>query len=114
MRQDTSPQAVESCHDLLKWMLPQIDRFPRARRYTLGSHLEQCLIDSLEQLVDAAWTREKSAALRHANRRLRTAQHLWRLAMELQLVSLRRYRHGAELLVGVGRQTGGWQKACAS
>ena len=114
MIKDTSLQAVESCHDLIKWMLPQIDRFPRVRRYSIGSHLEQCLIDSLEQLVEAAWTREKRAALQQANRRLRTAQHLWRLAMELKLVSMRRYRHGAGLLIGVGRQTGGWQKASAS
>lgn len=25
------PQAVQSCHELLLWLTPQLDKFPRAR-----------------------------------------------------------------------------------
>ncbi len=34
------PQAVQSCHDLLLWLIPQLDKFPRVRRFTLGERIE--------------------------------------------------------------------------
>ena len=30
----TVPQAVQSCHELLLWLIPQLDKFPRSRRFT--------------------------------------------------------------------------------
>ena len=30
------PQAVQSCHELLLWLIPQLDKFPRSRRFTFG------------------------------------------------------------------------------
>lgn len=33
----TLPQAVQSCHDLLLWLIPQLDKFPRARRLRWAS-----------------------------------------------------------------------------
>ncbi len=36
----TVPQAVQSCHKLLLWLIPQLDEFPRLRRFTLGERLE--------------------------------------------------------------------------
>jgi hypothetical protein len=26
---DTTPQAVQACHALLVWVIPQLDKFPR-------------------------------------------------------------------------------------
>ncbi len=28
------PHAVQSCHELLLWIIPQLDKFPKARRFT--------------------------------------------------------------------------------
>lgn len=67
---DTTPQAVQACHQILLWMIPQLDRFPRARRFTLGERLETSLLEVLELLVEAAWSRDKQAVLRRANLRL--------------------------------------------
>jgi len=36
----TVPQAVQSCHELLLWLIPQLDKFPRLRRFTLGERIE--------------------------------------------------------------------------
>jgi len=51
---DSTPQAVQACHRLLLWMIPQLDRFPRARRFTVGERLEISLLEVLELLVEAA------------------------------------------------------------
>ena len=37
------PQAVQSCHEFLLWLIPQLDKFPRVRRFTLGERLEMRL-----------------------------------------------------------------------
>ena len=38
---DRTPQAVQACHELIGWMIPQLDKFPRLRRFTLGERLGQ-------------------------------------------------------------------------
>jgi hypothetical protein len=105
------PQAVQACHELLLWVIPQLDKFPRSRRFTLGERLEGGLLDVLELLVEAAYTRNKEAPLRRANLRLEVVRHLWRLAYELKAIATRQYEHGAKLIDDLGRQIGGWLRS---
>ncbi len=51
------PVAISDCHQLLAWYIPQLDKFPRVRRYTIGEKLEKSLLDVLESLLDAAYQR---------------------------------------------------------
>jgi len=111
---DTTPQAVQAAHELLLWIIPQIDKFPRVRRFTLGERLESALLEVLEATVEAAFTTRKQAALDRANLRLETARHLWRLAFELRAVAARSHEHGARLMDELGRQLGGWRKHVAA
>lgn len=104
------PAAVELCHQLLRWMIPVLDRVPKSRRYTLALHLEQHLLGVLDHLVSASFQTDKRLQLMEANRRLSVARHLWRLCLELNLVALPRHQHGAELMVNLGKQIGGWQR----
>ena len=53
---DITPRAVQACHELLAWLIPLLDHFPRARRFTLGERLESSLLAMLEDLVRAAYT----------------------------------------------------------
>ena len=105
-----TPQAVEACHALLRWVIPHLDKFPRQRRFTLGDRIETALLDVLEALVAAAYSRDKRADLERANRRLNVLRHLWRLAYELQVISSKSYRYGSAQIVGLGAQVGGWRK----
>lgn len=106
-----SPQAVNACHDLLLWIIPQLDKLPRVRRFTLGERIENGLLDVLEQLTDAAYRRDKAVTLSQANLRLDRVRHLWRLVHELKAVPTRQYEHGARLLEELGRQIGGWRRS---
>lgn len=31
-----TPQAVQDCHEILLWLIPHLDKFPRHRRFTIG------------------------------------------------------------------------------
>ena len=109
---DTSlPQVIDDCHELLKWLIPLLDKFPRARRFTLGERLESGLLAVLEECVDAAYSKHKRPQLHAANRRLSTVRHLWRLAFELRVISRQRYLYGSQRLVNIGAQLGAWQKS---
>jgi len=105
------PQAVQSCHELLLWLIPQLDKFPRSRRFTLGERIEGGLLEVLELLVEAAYQRNKEASLRRANLQLEVVRHLWRLAHELKVMASRQYEHGAKLIDDLGRQIGGWLRS---
>ena len=48
-------------YDLLAWIVPVIDRMPRARKFTIGERLESKLLDALVHAVVASYAHEKSA-----------------------------------------------------
>jgi hypothetical protein len=39
----------------LLWLIPQLDKIPRSRRFTLGERIEVGVLDVREVLVEAAW-----------------------------------------------------------
>ena len=45
--------AVQSCHDLLLWVIPQLDKLPRVRRFTLGKHIKALCFSVRAELVEA-------------------------------------------------------------
>ena len=77
----------------------------------MGERLETGLLDVLELLVGAAFSRNKETSLKRANLRLEMVRHLWRLAHELKVMATRQYEHGAKLLDDLGRQIGGWLRS---
>ncbi len=109
----STPQAIHLCHQLLVWLIPLLDQFPRKRRFTLGERLEDALLEVLERLIEAAYSsaNQKTTALAAANLRLEVARHLWRLCYELKVISVKRYKYGAELMNGLGQQIGGWLRS---
>lgn len=104
------PKVVEDCHDLLAWIIPKLDQFPRNRRYTLGERIENGLLGVLENLILAAYQKSLTDSLKTANLQLDVVRHLWRLSHGLQAISHQSYGQGAERLTELGRQIGGWRK----
>ena len=98
------PQAVESCRQLIKWLIPKIDQFPRKRRFTLGERLESHSLMVLEHLVKAAFSARKTEALESASDKLNVLRHLWRLVYELKAVAHKSYESGrpADAAFGAG------------
>lgn len=105
------PQAVQSCHDLLLWLIPQLDKFPKSRRFTLGDKIEQGLLNVLSLLIEATYAnRGKLKLLTQINTQLTVLRHLWRLSFELTVIAKKQYNYGSQLLVNLGQQVGGWKK----
>jgi hypothetical protein len=111
MQRAPVPQAVQACHELAAWIIPQLEKFPRTQRFTLGERIETKLFDVLEQLLKASYSRQKREALQEANLQLEMLRHFWRLAYEIKVIALKRYEQGAKQMDGLGRQIGGWLKS---
>lgn len=104
------PPAIQDCHTLLEWLIPQLDQFPRRRRFTLGERIESLLLEVLQALIEAAYQRDDAEGLRRANLKLDVVRHLWRLSFRLRAVSSKSYEYGSRRFTELGRQIGGWQR----
>ena len=98
--------------DLLTWLMPMTNHFPRAQRFTFTSRLLDAAFDFREALEEANLRRGAS----RKERLLRADEALARLRLYLRLaarwhwLSSGQYRHAAGLLAEVGRLLGGWLK----
>jgi hypothetical protein len=102
--------AVTKLYDYILWVIPKLDKFPRSQKYLLGDRIETLLLDLLELLVEAAYTREKRTLLRRANPKLEKLRYLMRLSKDLKLLNLKGYEFSARAIDGIGTSIGGWLK----
>ena len=103
--------AVEAHYQLISWLMPTVERFPRAQRFLLGDRIQGTALDVLEALIEATYTRERRAHLARANLGLEKLRFFFRLAHDQHHLDPRRYEHAARMIDDVGRLVGGWAKA---
>jgi hypothetical protein len=99
-------------YDLLHWLLPKSERFPKVYRSTVTQRLMAAALDLQESLLLAQAYRDK-IRLRH----LREADaHLSKVRLYLRLVhqwgwlSVGQYEHVSRMVAEIGRLLGGWIK----
>ncbi|MCF8208669.1 MAG: diversity-generating retroelement protein Avd [Rhodoferax sp.] len=107
----TNVAAVEGCYQLVLWLIPVLDNLPRRQKFQLGDRMQTTAMQVLETLIEAAYTRDRSALLQQANLELEKLRVWIRLAHELQLLDFKRYEHTARLIDDLGRQVGGWLRS---
>lgn len=98
--------------DLLKWLLPITERFPRLYRYTISRRLTDAALDFQEYLFDAQSFRgeRRLTALRHADAALNRVRLYLRLAFDWHWLSDGQYQHVSRMVLELGRLLGGWIK----
>lgn len=102
--------AVTKLYDFILWVIPKIDKFPRSQKFVLGDRIENLLLDILELLIDAAYSRKKEPLLRSANLKLEKLRYLMRLSKDLKLLNMKGYEFSARAIEGIGTSIGGWLK----
>ena len=103
--------ALESHYRFILWLVPVVDRFPRTRKFLLGDRLQTTALDVLERLIEATYTKRRSAHLANANLGLEKLRFLIRLARDLRCLDHRRYELAARSIDDTGRRVGAWRKA---
>ncbi|MCP4358205.1 MAG: diversity-generating retroelement protein Avd [Chloroflexi bacterium] len=98
--------------DLLTWLLPLSNNFPRAHRHTATQRLLNAAFDLRERLEEANLRRgsARRAKLNEADEALARVRLYLRLAERWQWISPGQYRHAAGMVSEIGRLLGGWLK----
>lgn len=102
--------SISKTHELLEWLLPAVSKFPKDKRYTLGQRIENKLLDILELLLEANYSKVKIETLKRANMELEIFRYLIRLSYDLQFVNLGRYEYISRETNEIGKLVGGWVK----
>ena len=102
--------------DLLSWLLPATNNFPRAHRHTFSKRLLDAAFDLREHLEEANLRRNAARLerLRHCDEALARLRVYLRLAARWGWLTAGQYGHAAKMVVEIGRLLGGWQKATRS
>ncbi|HSF80716.1 MAG TPA: diversity-generating retroelement protein Avd [Anaerolineales bacterium] len=106
-----SPLFVRT-YELVLWLLPQTQNFPRAYRFSMAERLQRLVLDFQDSLVGAGKSRgeERRHWLARADLQIAQLRVLVRLARDMHLLTISRYEHAARMLVEVGRLLGAWIK----
>ena len=101
--------------DLLTWLLPATNNFPRAHRHSFTQRLLDAAFDLRERLEEANLRKgpERHERLCRGDEALARLRLYLRLAARWGWLSAGQYGHVAKMAVEIGRLLGGWQKATA-
>lgn len=100
-------------YDLLSWLLPASNNFPKSVRHSYTRRLLDAAFDLQERLEEADFRRgrERRERLVLADEALAKVRIYVRLAERWHWFSPGQYQHAAEMLAEIGRLLGGWRKA---
>ena len=96
--------------DLLAWLVPRSESFPRVHRHTTTARLLAAAFDSQEALLAARARRGRARldALREADAALDRLRLYLRLAHQWRWLSDGQYAHVSTRVAEIGRLLGGW------
>lgn len=104
----TPDNVLTKVQDLLAYLIPQLEKFPRSQKFVLGDRIQTKVMDVQELCLRAYYSKQKRDDLMEANLQLEVTRHLIRLAHHLRLMSVKAYGVVSEKIDEVGRMIGGW------
>jgi len=92
------PVVLVKWFDYAKWVLERAESFPKSQRFVLGQRLSNQVMEVLELLVEAAYSREKKSVLAQANRKMEVVRWTVRMCKDRNLLSTSQFEHSAKSL----------------
>ena len=102
--------AVTKLYDLILWLVPKLEKFPRSQKFLIGDRVESLMLDILEKLIEASYSHQKAHLLHEANLKLEVLRYLIRLSKDLRLINMKAYELVSGKINDVGISVGGWLK----
>lgn len=102
--------------DLLAWLLPMTNHFPRAMRHSFTQRLLDAAFDLSERLQEAnlRYGEARRERLDRADEALDRLRHYLRLAAKMGWLKPGQYEHVTGMVAEIGRLLGGWRKTVTS
>ena len=98
--------------DLLTWLLPKAERFPKVYRHTVTQRLMDAALDCQEAVFAAQGVRDtrRQSALQDADIALNRVRLYLRLAHHWRWLNDGQYAHVSAQVAEIGKLLGGWIK----
>lgn len=109
----TLTPVVEKHYKLILWMLPKMAKFPKDQRFLLADRIERILLDILEMLIEAVYSKHKREILIKVNLKLDVLRFLMRITKDMKYISLQGYDFFCRTILEIGKMVGGWLKVSA-
>jgi len=101
----------EKTYELILWLYPLINKFPKSQRFVLGQQIETAALEILKGVIYANQERYKTPVLSKISVELDILRILIRLSHDLKFIGIRQYQFGAEKINEIGKMLGGWLKS---
>ena len=99
-------------YDLILWLLPKLEKFPRSQKFLLGDRIGTTLFDILEFLIEANYDHRKRAELLGiVNLKIDKLRFLLRISKDMHYMDMKAFEYQARGVDEIGRMVGGWFKA---
>lgn len=59
--------ALEKCYQFLLWLIPAVEKFPKSQKFLLGDRIQNLVLDVLENLIEATYSKNPVTHLAQAN-----------------------------------------------
>jgi hypothetical protein len=100
--------------DFIVWFAPHIENFPRNHKFLFGDRGVEILLDILEDLADAYYSKNKSAEklekLERANLRLEKFRRVLAVCTKMKFLTPKQLGFASNRLHEIGSDLGGWIK----
>jgi four helix bundle protein len=103
-------------YDLLTWLLPQCERFPKSQRFVVTRRLQDAALDFQEAIFEAnaRSSTQRLEYLQAADAHLNKLRLYLRLSRQWNWLSSGQYEHVSCMVTDVGKLLGGWMKQTKS
>lgn len=111
---DKHPAIIQQVYDLLLYLIPLLQKFPRNQKFVLADRIQNALTNILEAFLRAYYHpkgENKKAMLHAINVELDILRFHIRLAKDLHFIDVRRYEIIQQKIHEIGVQNGAWIKS---
>lgn len=98
-------------YDLILWLYPMVNKFPKAQRFVLGQRIENNALELLRLTIKANSSRYKCPILEEFSVELDQLRILIRLSKDFKFMSVNQYGYASGLINEIGKMLGGWIKS---
>ena len=100
----------QKVYDLILWIYPAINKFPKSQRFVLGQQIENTVLEILKGIIQANQESNKTSYLKQVSIDLDKSRILIRLSKDLRFINIRQYQFAAEKINEIGKVLGGWTR----
>jgi hypothetical protein len=91
-------------------MLDKSEKFPRKIRFSFSNRIDNLVLDIIEGIIEARYSRKKKDILRRIDLNMEKLRVLLRMCHDLKYLDHSGYEFASRKINEAGKMVGGWRK----